>query len=99
MIDIEKAIQKRIELSRTYITPLMNPAIVRHHEIAIKTLQTAPRTEPELLKEMQRVKWQIDRTISTLEAAPLHDKLDALEWLLPKIRLQHEAGLTDNNFV
>jgi hypothetical protein len=98
MVDIERLIQKRIALDRTYLTPQMNPAIYRHHKQFIESLEKAPRTEAALVKEIERVKWQLDKVTSVFEAEPLHNKLDALEWLLPKIRLK-DSEHTELDFV
>ena len=99
MFDIEKVIAKRIALDCTYLTPHMNPAIYRHHKQMIETLEKAPRTEPELIKEIERVKRHLDRVTSVLEAEPIHNKLDALEWLLPKVRLRDSEHHREASFV
>jgi hypothetical protein len=51
----EEAIRKMIEASQTMIREQNNPAIKRHLELGIRTLQTAPRDE-EKLTQLLKVK-------------------------------------------
>lgn len=97
MIDVEKAIAKRIASSQKYMTPHVNAVIYKQHETEIRILRTAPRDEQALERMIKRKKEQIEKINSVIVAEPLYYELDALEWLLPKIRLK-DTDKTENDF-
>ncbi len=88
MYDVEKVVSARIERSRKYIDPKINPALVRMHEIEIKTLQRAPRDEARLQSAMHLLKRRIGAFNNVLFLEKLYAERDALEWLLQVIRLK-----------
>jgi hypothetical protein len=98
MIDIEKAIAKRIALAQKYITPHNNAVIVKKNETEIRILRTTPRDEQALERMIKRKLDQIAKITSVNQAEPLHYELEALEWLLPIIKLK-DTNKTENDFV
>jgi hypothetical protein len=97
MIDIEKAIQNRIALAEICINDLNSTVIVRKQKIEIKTLRSASRDEQALELAIKRNKAEIAKIIDVNKAQPLNDELDALEWLLPRVRLK-DTSKTENDF-
>jgi hypothetical protein len=86
IFDLAQEIQMRIEVAQKYISHRNNPALVKSYEIEIKTLRNAPRTERELLSAMRRVKIRMNLTVDVVDQEPLSAELEALEWLLPKVK-------------
>lgn len=82
MLDVEKAIEKRISLAQQYMTPHVNAVIYKKHETEIRILRTAPRDEQSLERRIKQKKDQIAKVHDVIEAEPLRYELDALELLL-----------------
>lgn len=81
VVDIERIIALKIERTKKLLSPQINPANVNHNRTIIEVLQSASRDEVEVKKLIDQKKAELEHINNTIEARPLHNELDALEWL------------------
>lgn len=96
---LEKIIENRIEHAQKYLKPLINPAIRAHHEVMIRVLQTAPRSEPEVKKMLDQKRQELHKATKRDDAEPISNEIDALEWLHSLLVLESEKRLHEHPVV
>jgi hypothetical protein len=99
MVDVERLTSQKIDRLREYLSPHISIVLQARHEILIETLQSAPRSEPELTKLIEQKKQELHKTNKVEDCEPIGDELDALEWLRGLIVNSKIRPLNENSLV
>jgi len=95
MYDVEMVISARIERWQKFTNPKSNAAMVRMHEVEIKTLQIAPRNDHELERLLESKKRFASRMNNLIAAQSVHAEIASLQWLLHVVKLKDSYHTED----
>jgi hypothetical protein len=93
---IEEAIQKMIDVTQRMITignqggGGMNPAIKRHLELKIRTLQNAPRDEEKLERILKRKEREKEEAIHIEDSQRLVTEIEMLKVVLCSVHRKQQ---------
>lgn len=88
---LEKVIERRVgHLARFLKGKRPTAAVARGYKAAIRILRTAPRDEYEIRNMIESRKRLLQDTTTISSEDPIHDEIEALDWLLTVVRLQSE---------